>query len=128
MFVVLVALSCLQGPRFSYNGSWEGHRKLPPGPNLYADNTIGTVTLKITDNRFQLTSEGVPTSGTMGSTGDHVVLHRDTVMGLPMSHAGPNGALAYPDIRVTPQPDGTLLFDDPKAIDGKPLKLSRAKP
>jgi len=130
VFVVLVALSCLEGPRFDYNGTWEGHRKLPPGENPYAENTMGTVMLRIRDSRFELTSAGVPTAGSVGYSGDHADLHTDTIMELPITRAGPNAARRHPTITLTPQKDGTLLFADPQAIDGKALALSRqpAKP
>ena len=110
---------------FDYNGQWTGNRHLIPGEDRYATYTLGQVDLKIQDEKFDLVDAGLPTSGKIDYEGDHIVLHTDSVLNLPLSHGGPNAAQAHPDIVMKGNADGTLTFDDPAAVDHKPLVLKR---
>ncbi len=123
--LAVVVVSLLAGPRFHYDGEWEGHRPLPAGPDPYATYTAGWVVLKIRGTRFDLTTAGVPLGGYTTSAGNGLILHIQTIMNLPLSREGSDAEANHPDISVKPQPDGTLSFDDPKAVDGKLVVLKR---
>jgi len=87
---------------------------------------MGRVTLKIKDNKFEMTDKGMPTGGSIRYQGGGIVLQTESLMGLPISRS-PGAGKAHPDITVTPQRDGTLLLSDPMAIDGKQVQLERQK-
>lgn len=128
--LILLAKSCATGPGFDYNGTWEGNRRLSnPGADPDALYTLGWVQLTIKDSRFNLLEGGMATGGPVRFEGDHIVLHRETILNnQPIGRAGPDAEKKYPDISVTPQKDATLLFSNPAAIDGKPVVLMRKKP
>jgi hypothetical protein len=121
--IALSLASCKGG--FKYDGIWTGSRKLTlPGQDQMMATTLGRVTLSITENRFKLSEASIPTEGRIDYRGDHIELTTDTLIEHPL--AGPEVAAQHPTIVVTPQPDGTLLFDNPKSIDGKTVFLVRA--
>jgi hypothetical protein len=124
--VTLLAFSCAAGPPFNYNGEWMGNRNLT-GPNATLAYTYGRVTVTIKDNKFDATSAGVPVGGKVSFEGDHIVLHTETYFGQPLSHASEEAVKNHPDVTVKPQMDGTILYLDPAAADGKPLVLKRTK-
>jgi hypothetical protein len=100
-----------------------GNRNLTlPDTDKYTAYTIGRVTLKITDNKFEATEMGVPISGSVSYEGKKARLQIEKLMLLPLAR---DAAKDHPDIDVTPQPDGTLLYDNPRAVDHKPLALKR---
>jgi hypothetical protein len=103
-----------------------GNRNLA-GPNPEIAYTLGRVTLTIKDNHFDSTSGGLPTGGSVIYEGGHAVLHAETIAGVPLSHAGSQAEKSHPDIIVRPQRGGMLSFEDPRALDDKPLILKRTK-
>jgi hypothetical protein len=122
----MIAYARTVGPSFDYNGDWIGNRNLS-GPNPEIAYTLGRVTLSVKDNHFESTSGGFPTDGSVSYEGDHIVLHTERVIGVPVSHASTDAAKNHPDVIVSPRKDGTLLFQDPMALDGKPVALKRTK-
>lgn len=124
--LVLLALAGCGGPQFQYNGSWKGNRNLNlPDVDRYTAYTAGDVHLTIRDNKFDLSESGIPTSGEVSYEGDHIALRTKFIMNVSIAHEGADADKKHPEITVTPQKDGTLLFDDPMAPNGKPLKLAR---
>lgn len=114
------------GPRFNYGGDWIGNRNLDlPGTDKYTALTLSQVTLNVKGNRFIRTEAGMVYGGSIDYTGDHIELHTDSFMDRPLKEQGADAEKMHPAIKVTPQKDGTLLFDDPRALDGKPVVLKR---
>jgi hypothetical protein len=113
---------------FDYDGKWVGNRNLDrPDLDKVMRYTAGRVTLDIQSQRFVLTQAGVPTGGEVVYQGDHLELITKTYMDRPLEMAGKDADRMHPTITVTPQEDGSLVLDDPMAIDGKPVKLTREK-
>lgn len=126
--LVLVAIVGCGGPEFRYNGSWKGNRNLNlPNVDRYTAYTAGDVRLTIKDNKFDLSESGIPTSGDVSYVGDHIELTTKFIMNVSIAHEGADADKKHPEITVTPQKDGTLLFDDPMAPDGKPVALTRVE-
>lgn len=124
----VVARSCVGAASFNYDGHWKGNRNLvSPDANPYILHTVGAVELTIKDNRFDLIEKGIPSSGPVEYLGNHIELHTDSIMLRGIDRASPEVVKDHPDVTVTPQPDGTLLYDNPAAVDHKPLKLIREK-
>ncbi|HVT13032.1 MAG TPA: hypothetical protein VHE55_12275 [Fimbriimonadaceae bacterium] len=124
--LLLFALVGCGGPEFQYNGSWKGNRNLKlSNVDRYTTYTLGDVSLTIKDNKFDLTEEGIPTSGSVSYAGSHIELHTQYIMNVSIAHEGGDADSNHPTIVVTPQKDGTLLLDDPRAPDGKPVALKR---
>lgn len=115
------------GRSFDYNGDWQGNRNLnlPDQPASIA-YTIGRVTLAIKDNRFQLTEAAIPSSGSIGYSGDGAELLVERRFDVPLERSG-DAKLYERKIRIRPQADGSLLYEDPLAPDGKPVKLTRRR-
>ena len=115
-FITVAALSCLSSPGFNFEGEWEGHRQLDrPGVNPAAVYTLGWVVLKVRGSRFELESGGMPSTGTITGGGNQIVLHTDSFMQKPLEMQAGNPDKNHPEIRVTGQADGTVLFDDPSS-------------
>ncbi|HWA83894.1 MAG TPA: hypothetical protein VG820_10690 [Fimbriimonadaceae bacterium] len=124
--ILLLALIGCGGPEFQYNGAWRGNRNLQlPNVDRYTAYTAGDVTLTIKDNKFDLTEAGIPTSGDVAYSGSHIELHTKYIMNVSIAHEGADADQNHPTIVVVPQKDGTLLFEDPRAPDGKPVALKR---
>lgn len=106
-----------------YDGTWAGNRNLSrPDIDKYLANTLGSVTLRIHDNTFDLSEASVPIGGNVSFKGDHIELNPTTYISHPIA---PSQKAGHPMITVTPQKDGSLLLDNPVAIDGKPVRLVR---
>jgi hypothetical protein len=109
------------GSTFDYEGEWMGNRKLDrPDLDEVMRYTLGRVTLSVKDRHFELSSAGVPTAGKIDFTPDHAELTIDTTFERPAERQ-------HPKIKLTPQPDGSVVLDDPESIDSKPVKLVRQK-
>jgi hypothetical protein len=128
LLLAYVLAGCGSASHFEYDGNWVGNRNLDrPDLNEVMRYTAGRVTLNIHGQRFELTQAGVPTGGEVVYAGDHLELNTKTYFGQGLEKAGKDAEKMHPTITVTPQTDGSLLFDDPMAIDGKPIKLTREK-
>jgi hypothetical protein len=86
------------------------------------------VNLVIRDGHFDLTEAGTPpTAGKVIAEDGHVLLETTHIANQPLEVASQNAAKEHPIIKLTPQEDGSLLFDNPVAIDGKPVGLNKIK-
>lgn len=90
--------------------------------------TAGRVTLKVQGNKFEKTEAGIPTGGEVTYRTGYIELRTNSFMKLPLEAQGKDADKMHPVITVTPQPDGTLLLDDPRSVDGKAVKLERQSP
>lgn len=125
--LILAAAGC-GSSGFDYNGKWTGNRNLNrPDLDDVIRYTAGKVDLDIHDNRFTMIQMGIPVGGEVNRQGDHLELIAKTYMNQPLSAAGGDAEKMHPPIKVTAQKDGTLLVDDPMAIDGKTVVLKRAQ-
>ena len=122
------ATGCNSKPKFIYDGSWHGNRNLTlPDTDRYTATTIGDVSLSVKETRYELSEMGIATAGNVVYKGDHVELQPTELMERPLNRQSPDAARAHPDIKITPQPDGSILFDNPAAVDGKPVGLNKVK-
>ena len=125
--LLLAGCGCGSGPKFIYDGEWHGNRNLtlPDTPPDIA-KSAGDVNLIIRDRRYELSEAGIPTTGEVVHADGHAVLHPKEVMMRPIPTDEKEKA-KYPDIKITPQEDGSLLFDNPAASHLKPLGLNKVK-
>jgi hypothetical protein len=125
----VLSIGCSGEPKFIYIGTWHGNRNLTlPEADRYTAKSLGEVTLVIKDNgRFELNEMGIPSKGEVDFSPDHAELHIKEFMQRPVEARGANAEKEHPDIKLTPQEDGSLLFDNPVAVDGKPLGLNKIK-
>jgi hypothetical protein len=119
---------CGCGHSFNFVGRWLGNRNLKPKPGqdprvIY---TIGRVELWVEDNgRFKLSEGGVPKDGTIHYRDNKAFLRATSIFMVPMEQASKPIQDKNVEMILTPQPDGTILFEDPGDTFNKPVKLNR---
>src|SRR5688500_10319750 len=115
VLIAVLVLGCSGSKSFKYEGEWMGNRNIPASPDMpeTVRYTAGRVTLTIKESKFEMTQAGVPTGGEVAYHPDHVELTTKTYMERPIDHQGKDAHLMHPIIHVTPQPDGSILVDDP---------------
>jgi len=97
-----------------------------PGTAPYVMFTINTIKLEIMPNgRFALQDMGVPKSGNVSVQGDKAILTVTQVAGKSMELQSVATKDSTGPIEITGQPDQTLIYSDPKAMDPSPVRLKR---
>ena len=108
-------------------GTWLGYRKLEAaeGADPSMVRTLSKVELKIAPNgKFSLYAGQVPVGGVVRYTNENAFLEIQQVMGQEIGRQPKDVQDRYATIELTPQPDGTLLYHDPKVVE-EPVALQK---
>jgi hypothetical protein len=125
MLLLLTASGC--SPTKPFFGSWIAHRSVnrPPAMSRGAYDTASELTVKITPDGFTMVDAGEEKTGTVEYTHGIAYLHVTTIMGQLMDRQDEQTQRRNVPIRLTPQPDGTLIYYDPAGFDQNGLVLKR---
>jgi hypothetical protein len=119
-------ISC--GPRTDFRGIWSGKRpgKAPDGVPSYEWASISEVKLYVYDNgRFDLMNMGLPKSGTIVVEGNKATLTVTKIANQDVSRQTDETKATIGPIEVVKQPDGTVIFSDPKSADPSKVVLKQ---
>jgi hypothetical protein len=127
---LLLALAGCGRP-INLDGTWVGYRKLASaeGADPSMVRTLSKVEVKIGGNgKFSLYAGQVPVSGTVRYTSEKAYLDVREIMGQGLSRQPQDVQERYGTIELTPQPDGTVLYHDPKVAEDPVVLKKQGKP
>ncbi len=116
------------GPRADFFGKWDGHRAMAPRPGVpsYVLFSASQVLLYIyPSGRFDLKDLSVPKSGTIAVDGMHAVLTVTKIANIDVNEQSEATKANIGPIYLDMQPDGSIRYRDPKAMDASEVKLLR---
>lgn len=122
---LILAVAGCGGPRFNYEGTWRGTRKLAvvPGTDPGVAVQLQKVQVSVFGNdRFEMALNGLFAKGAVSYPEGKALLTPDQILDEPIDRQPPEIQKLLPQAKLVPAKDGTVRFE----VSGEePVRMER---